>query len=192
LESLVAICIAHTAHLLSVLVLFSLTRAIFASPVNSVFPLTASLLHILSPAGLFLSAPYAESSCALLSFLGCLLFMKSRVSRGQHTAGHDLLVVAAGLTFGIAATFRSNLILNGLLLLEEALRTLYYLRYEFNLIKVRRLIATGLGGLLVGVGFVLPQYIAYREYCAPSNIQSRPWCERALPSIYVFVQSYYW
>ena len=82
-------------------------------------------------------------------------------------------LAAAGLTFGIAATFRSNLILNGLLLLEEALRTLYYLRYEFNLIKVRRLIATGLGGLLVGVGFVLPQYIAYREYCAPSSIQSR-------------------
>jgi GPI mannosyltransferase 2 len=192
LESLVAICIAHTAHLLSVLVLFNLTRAIFPSQVNSVFALTTSLLHILSPAGLFLSAPYAESSCALLSFLGCLLFTKSRVSRGQHTLGHDLLVLAAGLTFGIATTFRSNGILNGLLLLEEALRTLYYLRYDFSFIKVRRLIATGFGGLLVGVGFALPQYIAYREYCAPSNIQSRPWCERALPSIYAFVQSYYW
>lgn len=192
LESLVGIFIAHTAHLLSVLTLFSLTVAIFPSSASSGSALTTGLLHILSPAGLFLSAPYAESSCALLSFLGYLLFTKSRPSQGPPTVGHDLLVLAAGVVFGAAATLRSNAILNGLLLLEEALRLLYDLRYGLYVAKIRRLLAAGLGGLCVGVGFLLPQYLAYVEYCAPSDTQPRPWCDRLFPSIYTFVQDHYW
>jgi GPI mannosyltransferase 2 len=188
----VAICIAHTAHLLSALTLFSLTSALFPSSTSSGFALTAALLHILSPGGLFLSAPYAESSCALLSFLGCLLFTKSRSSSGASSTGHDLLVLAAGVVFGAACTLRSNAILNGLLLLEEALRTLYDLTRGLDLAKVRRLLAAGLGGLCVGVGFLLPQYIAYIEYCTQSDIQPREWCGRTLPSIYTFVQEHYW
>lgn len=187
-----AICIAHTAHLLSALTLFSLTSALFPSSTSSGFALTAALLHILSPAGLFLSAPYAESSCALLSFLGCLLFTKSRTPSGATTTGHDLLVLAAGVILGAATTLRSNAILNGLLLLEEALRTLYDLTNGLHLANVRRLLAAGIGGLCVGVGFLLPQYIAYVEYCTPSDIQPREWCERNIPSIYTFVQDHYW
>lgn len=193
LEGLVAVCIAHTAHLLSVLVLFRLTAAVFPSSSSTPgLALTASLLHIISPAGLFLSSPFAESSCALLSFLGCYLFTKSVRSGGQPTIGHDLLVFASGVVFGLATTLRSNGIFNGLLLLEEALRNLFYFRSDPSLVRIRRLVATGLGGLCVGAGFLLPQYIAYSEYCTQTSVQSRPWCEKTLPSIYTFVQEHYW
>ena len=183
-----AICIAHFAHLSSVLVLYHLTLAIFAGAPG--IALVAATLHIVSPAGLFLSAPYAESSCALLTFCGCLAFTKSL---GSKSLGRDLLVLASGVLLGAATTFRSNGLLNGILLLEEAFRALYLLRRGFYFSTIRRLIFTGLGGLAVAVGFLLPQYIAYSEYCGQSSIgASRPWCNRTLPSVYVFVQAHYW
>lgn len=186
--------VAHLAHLLAVLVLFGLGINIFPSR-SSGFALTAAFLHIISPAGLFLSAPYAESSCALLTFSGVLLFAKSFASKGQPTIGHDLLILLSGISFSIATTFRSNGIFSGLLLLEEAFRILFSLTYNFNVTALRRLLATGLGGLSVGAGFIVPQYIAWREYCGEAKADSdilRPWCQKALPSIYSFVQDHYW
>merc|ERR1711939_997164 len=177
LEGLVAICIAHLSHLLSVLAVFGLTRVLFFN-YSVTFAFKAAALHIISPAGLFLSSPYAESSCALLSFAGCLLFTKSIVHGGPKTGTHDLLVVLAGICFGIATTFRSNGILNGLLLLEEAFRTLLALRDGIQFGVMRRLLATGLGGMCVGAGFLIPQYIAYSEYCEGTDTDVRPWCQR--------------
>jgi phosphatidylinositol glycan class V len=194
LEALVGVVITHVAHLLSVLVVFALGITLFPSR-PSQFALTAAFLHIISPAGLFLSAPYAESSCALLTFSGVLLFAKSFSSNGQPTAGHDLLVLLSGISFGISATFRSNGVLNGLLLLGEAFRVLNSLRYGFRFTTIRRLLATGLGGLSVGGGFLLPQYIAWSEYCGQANADVnslRPWCQETIPSIYSFVQAHYW
>ncbi|KAG4443790.1 hypothetical protein IFR05_000690 [Cadophora sp. M221] len=190
-EGLVAICIAHVSHLLSVLAVFSLTRALFFT-YSVTFAFRAAAFHIISPAGLFLSSPYAESSCALLSFTGCLLFTKSIVHKGPNTTTHDLLVLLSGICFGIATTFRSNGILNGLLLLEEAFRTLLMLKDGLQLSVLRRLLSTGLGGMSVGAGFLIPQYIAYSEYCGETGTAIRPWCQRSLPSIYTFVQDYYW
>lgn len=188
-EALIAICIAHSSHLLSVLAVFGLTKAVFSESKDD-FAFTAASLHVISPAGIFLSAPFAESSCALLSFTGCLLFSKSLSHREPYTTKHDLLIILSGALFGCATTMRSNGILNGLLLLEEASRILLKLGQTPNSATLRRLVATGLGGMSVGVGFLLPQYIAYSEYC--SERIPRPWCERTLPSIYTFVQDHYW
>ncbi|KAK0124284.1 ER membrane glycoprotein subunit of the GPI transamidase complex-like protein [Cadophora gregata] len=191
LEGLVAICIAHLSHFLSVIAVFSLTRALFSN-YSVTFAFKAALFHIISPAGLFLSSPYAESSCALLSFIGCLLFTNSIVHHGPNSASHDALVLLSGICFGLATTFRSNGILNGLLLLEEAFRTLLALKNGLQISVIRRLLATGLGGMCVGAGFLVPQFIAYREYCGGTTPDMRPWCQRAIPSIYTFVQDYYW
>lgn len=190
LESLVAISIAHLSHLLSVVVLHQLTLAIF--PESSATAAAAAAFHIISPAGLFLSAPYAESSCAFLSFLGCLLFTKSFSSTRESSVARDSLVLVSGVLFGIATTFRSNAILNGLLLLEEAFRTLLSLKDGFHFYTLRRLTITGLGGLAVAFGFFLPQYLAYIEFCEDSTTSKRVWCNRSLPSIYGFVQDHYW
>ncbi|TVY46281.1 GPI mannosyltransferase [Lachnellula occidentalis] len=193
MEAVVAICIAHVAHFLSVLLLFSLTLAIFPGSTTR-FAFSAAALHIISPAGIFLSAPYAESSCALFAFAGCLAFAKSFTSeRLSATAKHDLLLCGSGVLFGISATMRSNGILNGLLLLEEAFRVLLSLKVDFRMARIRRLIASGLGGLSVAVGFLVPQYISYRDFCREEGVASlRPWCTKPLPSIYTFVQEHYW
>lgn len=189
---MVAACISHVAHLLSVLVLFTLTLAVFPRSTSG-FAFTVASLHIISPAGIFLSAPYAESMCALLSFTGILIFQKSVIPKGQSTLVHDFYVLLSGVLFGVATTFRSNAILNGLLLLEEAIRTFMSLSRGLRLSTVRRLIATGLGGISVAAGLLLPQYISYSEYCRETGVASlRPWCGKLLPSIYTFVQDHYW
>ena len=190
LESLVAISIAHLGHFFSVLVLHQLTLAIF--PESSAVAAVTAALHIVSPAGLFLSAPYAESTCALFSFLGCLLFTKSLSRTGESSIAKDILVLISGILFGIATTFRTNAILNGLLLLEEALRVVSTLQNGLQYATFRRIAATGFGGLAVGFGFLLPQYLAYSEFCGNSTAVKRTWCDSSLPSIYGFVQGYYW
>ncbi|KAH8811991.1 GPI mannosyltransferase 2 [Xylogone sp. PMI_703] len=193
LEAVLAICLAHTAHLLSVLVLYYLTRVVFPGPSTRGFALTAALLHIISPAGLFLSAPYAESACSFLSFLGYFLFSKSLAVDGQQTIKHDFLILLSGFSFGLATICRSNGILNGILLLEEALHLLLKLQHGLNISVIRRGLATGLGGICVALGFLIPQYVAYQEFCQNPNHQLlRPWCERTIPSIYTFVQVHYW
>ncbi|KAF4635351.1 hypothetical protein G7Y89_g2743 [Cudoniella acicularis] len=171
LEAAVAVVIAHTSHFFAVLSLFFLTKAVFPNSSSDNFAFRTAALHIISPAGMFLSAPFAESTCAFLSFAGSLIFTQSLVVEGPSTLGHDLLVMVSGVTFGIATTFRSNGILNGLLLLEEAFRSLLRLRYGFRFVTIRRLVATGLGGLSVAAGFLLPQYISYAEYCREPDVQ---------------------
>lgn len=174
------------------LLLFKLTPAVIPT-CTAKFAFISAALHIISPAGLFLSAPYAESSCALLGFAGSLVFIRSLADEGQESLGHDLLVLLSGILFGVATTFRSNGILNGLLLLEEAVRALLKLTNGLQVATIRRLLATGLGGLIVGVGFLLPQYIAWSEYCSEVGVETlRPWCGKAVPSIYAFVQNHYW
>jgi GPI mannosyltransferase 2 len=189
----VAICIAHFAHYLSVLLLFSLTLAVFPGSTTG-FAFSVAALHIISPAGIFLSAPFAESSCALFAFAGCLAFAKSFTSeRRSAAAKHDFLLFGSGVLFGISTTLRSNGILNGLLLLEEAFRVLLSLKDDFRMARIRRLIASGLGGLSVAAGLLLPQYISYNEFCREQRVATlRPWCTKALPSIYTFVQDHYW
>ncbi len=59
--------VAHVSHLLSVVVLYRLGKLVWA---DGRLAFLAASLHIFSPAGLFLSAPYAESTFSLLSFVG--------------------------------------------------------------------------------------------------------------------------
>lgn len=193
LESLVGSSIAHVGHYCSVVLLFKLTRTLFGQT-SHVLAFTTATLHIISPAGIFLSAPYAESFCAFLTFAGYLNFAKSFASDGTSSTGRDLLVILAGVMFGAATTFRSNGILSGVLLLEEAFRVTFQLRHGVKFETIRRLLATGIGGLLAAAGFVLPQLIAYLEYCGELGdiVGKRSWCDKRLPSIYTFVQEHYW
>lgn len=158
---------------------------------DQVLALVAAILHILSPAGLFLSAPYAESSCALLTFSGYLLFARARRA-GQSPIGRDGYTILSGILFGLATACRSNGILNGIPFAWEVLRHLPRLSQR-PVDTVRRLSALGVGGVCVGAGSIVPQAVAYLRFCSgASGLEPRPWCQGYLPSIYAFVQQHYW
>jgi phosphatidylinositol glycan class V len=192
LENLVGISISHISHWLSVIVLYGLTRALCPGPKSKKLAFITACLHVLSPAGLFLSAPYSESTFALLNFTGALLFVQSH---GHPSALNDSYVMFAGACLGCATTIRSNGLLNGIIFLEEAFRVFFSLKDGLHISRIRRLGFTVVGGILIAVGFVFPQYIAYQQFCgqpALGHIPPRIWCQRTLPSIYTFVQDYYW
>ncbi|KAG6040270.1 hypothetical protein E4U41_001107 [Claviceps citrina] len=191
LEPVVAISVSHLAHFIAVLCLHRLTMLLSGNPRLAFL---SAALHVLSPAGLFLSAPYNESPFACLSFLGNLLFaagLKSaetqRGARRRHVA-----MIAAALSFGLATTFRSNGLTSGLLFAVEAvdsLRRLVRSRRAGDLVSVAVAL---LGGLCVAAGSVVPQALAWTRYCAQDGGVSRPWCDKMVPSIYTFVQEQYW
>ncbi|KAK3333755.1 glycosyltransferase family 76 protein [Cercophora scortea] len=188
-EAIVGVLVSHAAHLLSALVLYQLSVLVWRRRLHA---LVASILHILSPAGLFLSAPFAESSFALLSFTGYLLLAKSCHAE-QHAARRDVYVVLAGVSFGLATAFRSNGILNGIPFAWGVVQSLPTLSRRPS-DTLRRLVAFGISGICVAAGLVAPQAVAYHRYCyavSPGS-DAAVWCHGYLPSIYAYVQEHYW
>ena len=196
-EAAAGILIAHVSHLLSTIILYNLSQNICRSRRDferTKFAFLVALLHVISPAGVFLSAPYAESPFALLNFLGFHLYTKGH----NHEASSnrikgDGLLLAAGLMFGIATMFRSNGLLSGLVFAYDAIAlTWMILQSRSVLDHLRGLCVTVLGGSLVAMGSVLPQFLALLEYCSEPAGDARQWCTHLVPSIYSWVQSHYW
>ena len=162
----------------------------------SSFCVLAPSLHIISPAGLFLSAPYAESSFSFLSFVGYYLYAKAVLKEGEERENQrDLLILLSGVIFGIATTFRGNGLLSGLLLVWDALACgTRILRSTDIIYNVRHLLTVSISGLLMACIAIVPQYLAYDEYCVRGSANSvkRPWCSYWPPSIYAWVQKHYW
>lgn len=97
---------------------------------------------------------------------------------------------AAGLCFGLSAMMRSNGLFWGIPLAWDAITSSYRLLSGREPGELSRLLGIVIGGAFTGLGFSAPQIVAYQEYCLDGN--SRPWCVRALPSIYNWVQVHYW
>lgn len=155
----------------------------------------SAFLHIISPAGIFLSAPYAESSFALMHFSGYYLYALSLQAHGDGRANvRDFLAVLSGLLLGLASTLRSNGLLSGLLFCFDLASCIVdYLQSGGLLRNLRRSIFIVVAGTLVGMCFLFPQYLAYREFCLEPEAQYRPsWCTNRIPSIYAWVQDHYW
>ncbi|KIH91243.1 phosphatidylinositol glycan, class V [Sporothrix brasiliensis 5110] len=192
--AVVAVAYVHIAHLLAVFALYRLGCQLWEGAAGRTTAFVAACLHVLSPAGLFLSAPYAESSCALFSFVGYAAFAAGR-TQGLSVKG-DALRLLAGAAFGVATLFRSNGLLNGVVFAYEAVHGAITFLQQPSPRLLRRLVSIGLGGLAVAAGSVVPQAVAYFEFCIePSGVPGedrRPWCVQRLPSIYNFVQDHYW
>ena len=198
-HALAGILISHLSHFLAVQILYHLIYTL--APANDArkrqLAFTTACLHIISPAGLFLSAPYGEATFALFSFLGLWCYVKAIQNRFERYADayqvDAFWTLAAGIWFTLATMARSNGLLSGILFAWDALATLPRLS---NLIRNRdseesiRLSAILAAGALILVGSALPQAVAYAEFCLP--LLSRPWCSALPPSIYTFVQAHYW
>ncbi|KAL8703578.1 MAG: hypothetical protein Q9201_003251 [Fulgogasparrea decipioides] len=192
---------SNTAHLLSVLVLYQMTMLIAAHAASyrsmSVAFIAASL-HILSPAGLFLSAPYAESCFSFLNLSGFYLYALSlKEDCNKRHSRRDISLLLSGLLFGVATTFRSNGLLSGLLfcldLLRAAVRMTTHIQSGNLMSDLRRSTFLVMSGGVMALGSFTPQYLAYQEYCLAPELHHRPlWCTRRIPSIYTWVQDRYW
>jgi phosphatidylinositol glycan class V len=180
-----------------VLVLYRLSNMLLGRQQNGRVPFVASMLHIVSPAGMFLSSPYAESLFAALNFTGMFLYAQARLNdrpNRKQTVREDALILGAGTLFMLATWVRSNGMLSGLLFLFDAVSYVSKLpKRELYLDVIRRLVITCSAGTLLGFGSMIPQYVAYQQYCiSEADTSARPWCSRTLPSIYTWVQSQYW
>lgn len=196
-HALAGIIIAHAFHLLSVLLLFALTLQLFPSsyPARYWIASVTAYLDILSPAGLFLSAPYSESPFAAFNIAGMLLCVRCWTSDSSPKL-HSLGIAMAGICFGIACTVRGNGLLSGAVFVEPFILSCTDLLFRGNrsFDTLVSLAAYGVAGCFTLAGSIYPQYLAYTQYCAelPTVTQARPWCSRTLPSVYTWVQEQYW
>ena len=188
---------SHMMHYLAMLLVWRISHLLVprAGADYASLPFVTAALYTISPAGIFLSAPYTESLFATCNLLGTYLYMLSlRKNRSDDLAMYGVLLLVSGLTFGIATVIRSNGILSGALFLFDAMEVLFKVITDGvsqrSLLKLAFLIT---GGSLVAAGTVGPQSLAYHEYCSDVAAQhQRSWCQRGLPSIFAFVQSHYW
>ena len=189
--------LSHVSHVASVLVLYELSLVMFweLREVHR-FAFLSACLHIISPAGIFLSAPYGESLFSLLQLGGLYCYASASLARsGSSRLIQPGRLVLSGLLLGLATLVRSNGILSGLLFAWDAARDSFgIIQSQQRRASLRRLACTMVAGSLVAAGAILPQFIAYMEYCAERGRDgsSRSWCDRLPPSIYTFVQSHYW
>lgn len=172
-----AVIVSNLAHLLSVLLLHRLAALMLPGLARSHTAFLTAIVHLFSPAGLFLAAPYGEAPFSLLNFSGMLCYahacadgaplMLTR-SDGRRKPAHAFLyLLVSGFCFGLATMVRSNGIFSGLIFLYDVLRSLRGLlgsRSE-QISSLIRIASSVMAGIVTGSGFVIPQWLAYRQYC---------------------------
>ena len=177
------------------LVLYFLVQKLQLARADARIAFAAAALHIISPAGVFLSAPCPESLFSFLSFTGTWLLLHSTCSSDPRNIVQDGFILVAGAILGAATTIRSNGIFNGAMLVYGFIHDLSTLPREIHSFSLwRRLASLGMAGLLLGAGFIIPQVVAFFEICnrSPNGSRPRAWCDSNLPSIYTWVQKHYW
>lgn len=206
--AMVGIVLSHATHWWSVLLCYDVSKLVF-SPAGARQSETegsavlSAVFHILSPAGVFLSAPYAESLFAMLTFGGAFWYSRARIrfARGEEFMG-AIWIFGCGLVFGLSTLIRGNGLLSGLTLVYELVVTLQGLLrlsrksegLKDSLAKalLARLIVIGLSGVAMALIASWPQFVAYQDFCSGQEGVRRPWCSAPIPSIFTFVQAENW
>lgn len=199
---LVGVALSHFMHWCSVVLLWGLARRCFDSAgvkdegKRATAAFVAAALHIVSPGGVFLSAPYAESFFSGLSMLGYYLYVSAREDSVGFTSGAGLKLMLSGVVFGCATIVRSNGVLNGIPFLLDAVSHSWMVLNPRTakaawVTTITNLVCTVVAGSSIAVGIFAPQFMAYRDYCMGREVV-RPWCNSIPPSIFTWVQSHYW
>jgi phosphatidylinositol glycan class V len=215
-EAVAGVVISHFSHLASVIVLYELSKEVFcvsedekfgtirrkATPRKELeerqsrFAFVAAALHIFSPAGMFLSAPYAEGLFSVLQFLGYYCYVRAYKARAeQWQSTHYIGIMMAGVLFAISTMVRSNGLFSGALFAYDGITNVIgvlWTRDNINRVfHILCLIPVAFASLILLIGAGLPQYLAYQEFCSDRG-ERRLWCDSIVPSIYAWVQSRYW
>lgn len=193
-QAFAGVLISHVSHLLSVFMLYGLVHhlPIMNKPERRKVAFIAASLHIFSTAGLFLSAPYAESLFSMLNFLGVLLHAGVPYEMSLEKYGPSALfrLLLSGVCFGLATTCRSNGVFSELIYFHHVYMLFHS---KINIRTIMTIAVIGLSAVTILAGMLLPQYLAYQDFCVDSSAgELRPWCSRSLPSVYSWVQEHYW
>lgn len=150
----IGILISNACHLLSALVLSQLAKSLAPPPFRQEIGFISAALHVLSPAGLFLTAPYAESLFSLLSFLGYIFYFFSCEQPGtSRDYRNDARLLASGVFFGLATTVRSNGVLAGLIFAFDVLADLAVLARRYPRVSRYGIYAMPLGVLFLFIAW---------------------------------------
>ena len=171
--ALAGVVLSHVAHYLSVLALYGLTANVFgyATISQKLTCFLSAALHIICPAGAFLSAPYGESIFSFLNITGFYLYSCSLIAeRNGRTLSRDVQVLTSAALFAVATTVRSNGVLSGFLFAYDAAVLAWRtVRQGLSLHNTIRLSIVVLGGCIVALGMVFPQFLAWRVYCGTTT-----------------------
>jgi phosphatidylinositol glycan class V len=198
---LTGIIISHIAHLVAVGLLFGICYTVLPTSRSKArsIAFTAAILHIVSPAGLFLSAPYGESLYAALTFAGvwshatASSFGPFKTAEASFSLRSALFLILSSICFGLGSLIRGNGLLNGLVFVFDIVPYVYSLPSTLRRRDIHALLTTasiGLAGVLLGLIYASGQLEPYLRHCTNGN--DRPWCSALPPSIYTFVQRHYW
>lgn len=193
--TIIAVTLSHLAHLFSVLALYRLTANVFGRDTSTrkLVCFLSAALHIVCPAGAFLSAPYGEALFSFLNITGFYIYSSSFLDNSDgRRLSSDVKLLLASVLFSAATTVRSNGILSGIPYAYDAIALAYrILTQGLSTDACVRLCVTVVGGSVIAVGIIFPQFLAYTHFCL--DVQSpRPWCEKLIPGIYGYVQAHYW
>jgi phosphatidylinositol glycan class V len=190
------ILISNICHLLSVVALYQLLTITVGSRLRHQIAFIGAALHVMTSASLFLSAPYTEAPFSLLNLTGMFLYARSRAiaQTRPSSAREDAYKLGSGIMFAFGTLMRSNGLLSGLILLYDVARYLPRVALmQLTVHDARKIAVTCTSGVIVALGYVWPQYLAYNEFCTGDRaLDGPPWCMYTVPSIYTWVQSHYW
>lgn len=187
---LVATAGSNAAHFAAAVVLHHYTRAVFAgarlfSPARMAW--AALVAFVLSPAGVFLTAPYAELAAALCSF-GCL-HLRERGAAQMSRA----LYVASGAAAAAAYGCRANcLLLGGVYLFDLAGGETWW-AVPAPMAAARRTVPRWwavAAGLVLAAALVVSNAVSYVAVCGAGD--RGEWCDAAVPVLFAYAQAHYW
>ncbi|KAI9096924.1 GPI mannosyltransferase 2 [Phlyctochytrium arcticum] len=185
---LAGVLISNASFIFAALMLYKLGVKIVR---NERIAYSAAILYCFTAAGMFMSAIYTESPFACLTFIGMYFAAK----------GHESLLwyLLAAVSWTLATRFRANgVVYAGYFLWYLVLDPIFQRQWTND--RAKRLLEAGLGFVLASfplLQFYSNQLDAYRLFCTPGTFnghtsESRPWCFKAIPSIYSYVQEAYW
>jgi phosphatidylinositol glycan class V len=138
------------------LVLAWLAKSLATPPFKEEIGFISAALHVLSPAGLFLTAPYAESLFSLLSFLGYVFYVFSCERPSTYRDyRNDARLLASGVFFGLATTVRSNGVLAGLIFAFDVIADLALLAHQHPDVRRYGICAMSLGVLFLFIAWAV-------------------------------------
>lgn len=194
-----AVFISNLCHFLAALTLFHYTKLVFFNArlfAPEKVALAALALFIVSPAAMFLTAPYSEAIAAFLSFLCLFLRERALVVNFGTPRINKPIYLASGFAAALAYGFRANCLLLGLVYVYDLAGLANFLSKTSvitgamsnggMLTRMMPLVA----GLVVGFGFLASQVYNYMAVCY--NSDRGEWCSARIPSLFTYAQAHYW